>query len=212
MTAGYRTSFDADYFDQPAVAKSPEAAGRYAQLLQPHVRSGSTVVDVGCAKGSIVVELQRTTAWRMIGIDVSVDALGQVPAGVPRSCASADRLPLRTGGADAALFLDVIEHLESPLTALTELRRVVRAGGMLVVTTPNAGSPLRPLLGPRWHGLEDDTHLYFFTAFSLTHLLSKAGWQACRTVTNSGASGLVGKLIALARSGGELCIVATAVA
>lgn len=211
MTTGHRTSFNAAYFEQPTVAKSPEAAGRYAQLLQPHLPAQSTVVDVGCAMGSIVGELKRTTAWRMIGIDMTVSALRQAPEGVARSCASADRLPLRTGGVDAALFLDVIEHLESPVTALGELRRIVRPGGMLVVTTPNAGSPLRPLLGPRWHGLEDETHLYFFTAFSLTHLLSKAGWQACRTVTHSGASGPVGKLITLSRSGGELCIVATTI-
>lgn len=210
VTAGRHQAFDAAYFEEAAVTKSPEAAQAYATLLQLARRS--TVADIGCAKGSIVAELQRATTWRMIGLDVSLAALKEVPPGTPLCCASADQLPLGTGTLDGALFLDVIEHLESPLAALTELHRVVKPGGMLVVTTPNAGSALRPMLGRRWHGLEDDTHLYFFTAFSLTHLMAKSGWQPCRVLTRSGAAGVVGRLLALSRSGGELCVLATAVA
>lgn len=210
LTVSRRSAFDAAYFEQPAVAKLPDAARGYAELLKDQLAPGSTAADVGCAMGAIAAEMQRTTKWRLIGFDVSPEALVEVPPGVTLCCARAEQLPLKAGALDAALFLDVIEHLESPLAALAELRRVVRPGGMLVVTTPNAGSVIRPVLGRRWHGLEDDTHLYFFDAFSLTHLLSKAGWKTSRVVTRSGAPGVIGRFLTLSRCGGELCIVATA--
>lgn len=204
-----RERYGATYFDNPAVVKGPELAARYAGLLLDRIDPGSTVMDVGCAKGGVAAEFARTTTWQTVGVDVSLEALRGAPSGMLRCCASADSLPIETATIDAALLLDVIEHLESPVNALVELRRVVRPGGMLVVTTPNAGSVLRPLLGQRWHGLLDDTHLYFFNSFSLKHLLGKAGWRTCRVFTASGASGVLGRLVGLSRAGGELCVLAT---
>lgn len=210
VTADRRASFDAAYFESPAVIKSGRAAEAYAELLGQSLDAGSLVLDVGCASGAVGTAFHRMTGAQVIGLDVSVVPLRLVGDAVSAACASSDGLPLRSGSADGAFFLDVVEHLESPLAALVELRRVVRRGGSLVISTPNAGSPLRPLLGRRWHGFQDDTHLYFFNAFSLGHLLEKAGWHAQRSLTRSGAPGLGGRVLARARLGGELCILATA--
>ncbi|MEJ8669191.1 class I SAM-dependent methyltransferase [Streptomyces sp. MS1.AVA.1] len=46
-------------------------------------------------------------------------------------------LPFRTGSADAVLFSEVIEHLVDPDAALDEIRRVLRPGGHLMLSTPN---------------------------------------------------------------------------
>lgn len=48
-------------------------------------------------------------------------------------------LPFDDGSFEVALFCEVIEHLlTDPVAALSELGRVLRPGGLLVVTTPNA--------------------------------------------------------------------------
>jgi len=47
-------------------------------------------------------------------------------------------VPLKSGSCDVVLFCEVIEHLlEDPVRALLELKRVLRQGGQLVLTTPN---------------------------------------------------------------------------
>lgn len=210
MTTGdRRTSFDAAYFSRHGVTKPPAAALAYARMMRDRLGSQARVLDAGCASGSVSMALREVADWLVVGVDVSFAPLAAI-AGVSGTCATTYRLPLRTASIDGAFLLDVIEHLENPVAALVELRRVVRPRGTLVLSTPNAGSPLRPLLGRRWHGLADDTHLYFFTAFTLRHLLEKTGWQPHRTITTSSAPGLAGRLIARAGAGGELCLVATA--
>lgn len=52
--------------------------------------------------------------------------------------ALATRLPFDTGTFDAALLLGVLDRLGDPLRAAVELRRVLRPGGVLLVTAPNA--------------------------------------------------------------------------
>lgn len=50
-----------------------------------------------------------------------------------------DRLPYPDGHFDVVLFCEVLEHLTNdPLAALMEIRRVLKPGGRLVLTTPNA--------------------------------------------------------------------------
>ena len=71
---------------------------------------------------------------RRVGIDVSVGMLRA--AGQRRVAAgSADALPLRTGSVDAALAMHMLYHLPRPEAGLAELRRVLRPGGRLVVST-----------------------------------------------------------------------------
>lgn len=210
MTSDRRSSFDAAYFERPSVVKSSRAAATYAAMMSQQLGTASLVVDVGCASGGVGAELRRVTGWDVIGLDLSAVPLVARRSDLTVVCASTYQLPLPAGTADGAFFLDVVEHLENPLAALVELRRVVRDGGSLVVSTPNAGSPLRSVLGQRWHGLADKTHLYFFDAFSLGHLLEKAGWRPLRSITTSGAPGLAGRVLSRTRVGGELCILAAA--
>ena len=52
-----------------------------------------------------------------------------------------DTLPYADGFFDVVLFCEVLEHLTSdPMAALMEIRRVLRPGGKLILTTPNAAS------------------------------------------------------------------------
>lgn len=106
-----------------------------ASLLAERGASG-TVVDVGCGTGCLWRMLQRRFT-RCIGIDAI--RYDELPADVEFRRADLDRdpLPLDDAGADAALAVEVIEHLENPRAFARELTRVVRPGGWIVITTPN---------------------------------------------------------------------------
>lgn len=86
--------------------------------------------------------------------------------------ADAHALPFADRCFDGALLKDVIEHVLDPIAVMCEVRRVVRPGGRIVMTTPRAI--------PRavW---DDPTHIRGFTARAVMSLLARSGWQAVGT-------------------------------
>jgi 2-polyprenyl-3-methyl-5-hydroxy-6-metoxy-1,4-benzoquinol methylase len=68
------------------------------------------------------------------------------------------------------LFADAIEHVRDVQLMLSEIRRVLRPGGMLALTTP-AHMPI----GRREHPLSP--HLHLFTRASLRRLLDELGFE-----------------------------------
>jgi 2-polyprenyl-3-methyl-5-hydroxy-6-metoxy-1,4-benzoquinol methylase len=93
-----------------------------------------------------------------------------------------DADPQKTGLFDAVTFLDVLEHMAEPIAALLAARRLLRPGGVLLVSVPNVGhwSVVRDLALGRFDylpvGVLCGTHLRFFTAASLDELLQEAGF------------------------------------
>jgi 2-polyprenyl-3-methyl-5-hydroxy-6-metoxy-1,4-benzoquinol methylase len=106
-----------------------------AKALRRRGASG-VVVDVGCGAGHLWHEL-RPMFSRWIGVD-AVHYPG-LPGDVEFHQADLDRvaLPLPDACADVVIAVETIEHLENPRAFCRELHRVVRAGGWIVITTPN---------------------------------------------------------------------------
>lgn len=104
--------------------------------LPPH----AMVIDVGCGTGDNLTtfdELARSGS--VCGVELSAHAIRHVPAGpagTRAAIALAEHLPYATGAADLLASMDVIEHLDDDHAGLAEYRRVVRPGGLLLLTVP----------------------------------------------------------------------------
>jgi len=107
-----------------------EHIARYA--FAAHLAGGKRVLDIGCGTGYGVAELARTAAFA-IGIDSSADA-------TPGVQASATALPFKSESFDLITAFEVIEHLADWPRMLSEARRVLRPGGIALVSTPNQSS------------------------------------------------------------------------
>jgi len=94
------------------------------------------VIDIGAGGGGVTERLGGLTRGA-VAIEGSA-ALTRVAAGrgVTAAQALTEHLPVATGHASAVTLLDVIEHLPDPLPALGEARRVLKPGGLLVMTVP----------------------------------------------------------------------------
>ena len=100
-------------------------------------RARPRILDLGCGTGGASLVLHR------YGDAVAFDRAGGAYALAPdrpykhRVIGAADRpLPFADGAFDAAVALDVLEHLDDDRAAVAELGRVVRPGGHLVVFVP----------------------------------------------------------------------------
>ena len=103
---------------------------------------GGLVLDAGCGPGGYVpAVLERLgSGGAVVGLDVAeVRARAAVDEGGAMGVAGdVVALPFADGAFDAAMALHMLYHVPDIPAALRELRRVVRQGGFLVVTT-NAG-------------------------------------------------------------------------
>jgi len=140
------------------------------RLLDRHGPApGALVLDLGCGTGSLLDPLRRR-GYRPLGLDVRPEGLASVRARDPDAWlvqAEADHLPLRDGSVDAVVALDVLEHVDDR-AVLAEVSRVLRPGGLLVVSVP-----AYPWLWSRRD--EDAGHLRRYGRPGLQRVLEDAG-------------------------------------
>jgi SAM-dependent methyltransferase len=113
--------------------------------VHDHLPDGiERLLDAGCHDGATTSAF-RSRATLAVGIDVNVSALSEGAReypGVRLAAASGDALPFAASTFDCVVFSEVLEHLpvEVEQLCIAELRRVLRPGGTLILTTPHHGT------------------------------------------------------------------------
>ena len=190
----------------PEGLNPPDLDLRRAFLLE-HVRAGERVLDVGCGEGRFAAELARIGA-RPVAIDVAAEPLRRARKRHPeldlRQVELAGAWPLADASFDAVWAGEVLEHVADTAGWLSEVRRVLRSGAVLLLSTPDHGR-LRMLywaLAPRAFEAHFDPradHLRFYTRRTLTELLEDFGFQDVRVRAAGGPPGARRRLLVSAR-------------
>jgi SAM-dependent methyltransferase len=102
--------------------------------------AGAVVMDLGCSTGFMLEDLRAAHPdAALVGVDIVSAGLAKAHARVPEARlvqADACRLPLADASLDAAVSLNLLEHLPDDGQALAELRRVLRPGARAVLVVP----------------------------------------------------------------------------
>lgn len=185
---------------------TPERFAARRAFLLAHVRSGDRVLDLGAGDGAFAAEL-CAVGCDVIAVDVSEEALRRARARVPgldaRRVDEGAPLPLDEDAVDVVWAGEVLEHVADVVGLLADVRRVLRWGGTLLVTTPYHGRvsvaalALRGRFDERFDPRAD--HLRFFTERSLRALLEDAGFADVDVRAVGGAPLLRRGLHAVAR-------------
>lgn len=135
--------------------------------------AGRDVLEAGCGEG-YGADLLADVATQVIGLDYDEQTVAHVRARYPRidmRHGNLAELPLPAGEVDVVVNFQVIEHLWDQAQFVTECHRVLRPGGVLLMSTPNRitfspgrDTPLNPF------------HTRELNAAELTELLVDAGF------------------------------------
>lgn len=154
---------------------------RYLNWIRRYVpRSSSpSLLDVGCSVGAFI-KVAAQAHWQAQGLELgrASSQYARQRTGLTVAEGSIYQHDYTHGSLDVVTMLEVIEHLESPRTAVLKVSEWLKPSGLLFITTPNFDSLYRRIHGEKWWVINcEDEHIIFFNLGTLRHLLESAGFE-----------------------------------
>jgi len=186
------SSYSESYYENASAPKSPiGGVGGYASylglqdslahsflgklsLVRRYCRHG-LLLDAGAAYGTFLK--LAGNHYSAFGLEISHYAAVTARRlhGVPISVGNIERAPYASARFDAVVMWDIIEHLIRPRQALKEVHRMLRPGGVVLISTDDANNWLPRSLGRRWWAISPPLHLCHFSRSGIQAALEAAG-------------------------------------
>lgn len=144
-------------------------------------------LDFGSGTGGLVRYLRGAGYLEAVGYDTGSWAARARADGLP--ILTDAELDAREGSFDVLTAIEVIEHVLDPLDTLRKLRRLLRPGGILFVTTGN--SDHAPSDFTSWGYVQPEIHVGYFTPKALRLAFEKTGFQAVEAPRSAGWNQIV---------------------
>ena len=160
-------------------------------FLLGRVRAGERVLDVGCGEGRFAAEL-HAAGVEVLGGEIAAEPLRRARERHPELdlvlLEQEQEWDLEDSSFDAVWAGEVIEHVRDTAAWLNQVRRVLRSGGLLLISTPAHTLPRRLALALSARAFERhfdprSDHLRFYTSRSLTELLEDFGFTDVETIS-----------------------------
>lgn len=163
LFSGFHYANDAE---RAYLRRHPERlAANLQALARLNLPAGARLLDVGCAWGGFSLLARQHLGLEVVGLDRYAELVAAAQArGIPAFQTDVERegIPLASSSLDVVWFDSVIEHLYDPTTALSEIYRVLKPGGFLLLGSPNVVSLNRRL--QMWGGLNPFAQYHRYNA------------------------------------------------
>jgi len=153
------------------------------------------LLDVGCGGGRFLQRMKKR-GWVVEGIDFDEQATKKVTSkyGIKTYVGDLITCALPANTYDAITLSQAIEHLYNPKETLAECLRILKPGGLLVMTTPNVNSLAAKIYGASWRGWEAPRHLHLFSVVTVRRNTQQYGFAEVDASTYSAGAAIVYKV------------------
>jgi SAM-dependent methyltransferase len=183
-------SCDEEEFKNKFEVNRKRVLSKVAEYIHRKRHSGS-ILDVGCATGLFLECFFMGKGWQACGVDLSPAAV-QVARkkGVHVWEGDLHRAQFPETSFDVITMLDAFYYLPKPRVALSELFRILKEDGSLILELPMATSRIwrmsnrlgKAITRSRGSVLENSDHLFYYTPRAISHLLTTCGFQVEKIV------------------------------
>lgn len=143
------------------------------------------ILDIGAAQGAFLA-LARNRGWAVEGIELDSAAAEKARSRHQLQLHTRDlhEIGFPNAAFDAVHMSHVLEHLLDPKATLAEIHRILRPGGVVVIEVPNELGDLftsiqtTVLRRPQLPYEVPEPHTFFFSARTLSRLVSAAGFKS----------------------------------
>jgi 2-polyprenyl-3-methyl-5-hydroxy-6-metoxy-1,4-benzoquinol methylase len=185
--------FDQHEFNQPApreLERRFRVARRRLDTISALLNkppASLRVLDVGCSRGNFLAAGAKLGVY-MEGVEPAANIAAAARAqGLRVHTGQLADIHLPPGSFDAITLFEVIEHLKETLPLMRECHRVLKPGGLLVLSTGNTASWTVAAMREHWdyfHIAKDGGHISFFNPRSVALLAARAGFAMERLETS----------------------------
>ncbi|MFA5396049.1 MAG: class I SAM-dependent methyltransferase [Methanogenium sp.] len=146
------------------------------------------IVDIGCLNGNFYNFLKENnfSVKSFTGVDFSEKLIKRANNRFPEQkwiVSNCYMLPFENETFDVVLLMEILEHIDFPVKALEEAKRICRKNGMIILTVPNE------------ERIKDNAHVWSFTPSSIFDLLHNISSNVQVLLTCSNNRNIVGKAI-----------------
>ena len=184
---------EADYHTElhdphsPAFARMAGVAGEHLAFTRRWA-SGGRLIDIGCSTG-LFLDKAKSAGFRAEGAEFSAASaqFARDHFGLQVTDGDIHAVDAAPESFDLLTMFDVIEHVRDPAADIAAAHRLLKPGGLFILSTPNidglfprASQPLAGVLG-HWPHPEPPWHLYQFSVRTLTAMLEQRGFACLGT-------------------------------
>ena len=160
VTHAYNSDWQDKLIDPQRLNSQRRVSYAINKLFTEIIRSpfAGDVLDLGCGDGMLVKVLNESGAVSAKGIDINHGINFET-----------DQMPFSDDAFNIAIMYSVIEHIHNPGNIMTELRRILKKNGYLVIITSNFDLGNFYICDRKFY--DDPTHVHPYNLKSLIHLM-----------------------------------------
>lgn len=148
-------------------------AGTLLETIEGATRGpGRRLLDIGCAYG-FLLEAAGARGWSASGVEIAAEAsqFARDRLGLDVYAGNLEDAPFEPETFDVVCMIGTIEHMTDPMQSVRVASRLLKKGGLLVVTTIDVEGRLG------YFSWKPPEHLFYFSFRTLSNLLQKAGFS-----------------------------------
>ncbi len=181
-TGEYRSKLQQGLDSEAYFAVHDELQIHTLRVIWPPRSRQEVIADIGCAGGSLLDHLSGVSELQLAIEPSEIFAQSLSRRGYKHYRYARDAAQYHAGEVQLAFSIQVIEHLASPVSFLSEIRPLLGTDGRLVISTPNRDDILMELLPDDFPPFFYRTvHRWYFDARSLAACARQAGYEVLET-------------------------------
>jgi ubiquinone/menaquinone biosynthesis C-methylase UbiE len=112
-------------------------------VIKKYVKKDMVVCDLGCRKGAFLKKISQIIRYGY-GFDIDVESHKDSKIEIKKLNFDLEKIPLEDKSVDCVIMAAVLEHLNNPENIIKEAHRILKKGGIFLLTTPSIYS--KPVL------------------------------------------------------------------